>query len=355
MKKKHINNACMCAFLILLFLSCNDRKKNLLDLFETQQSLKHEIIRLKDGDYLSRTFGLYKDHDNLIIHNNNGQTYISIFDLKKQKIINQFIKYGNGPQEMFSPPQSITVQHNNKLTYLDAQNRIMYEADYSKLDSVKITKSVDLTKTSELFLGLIPMAYNYYVGIGLFEKGRYSVLDKNGKNISINFNYPKDNMQQGSNAQKAMAYQGGLIPNSDKTKFFFYGITSEILEIMQIQKNGSLTKIKDLHFDYAKYILNDDGKATVAAAIKKETKMAFISACATSKYIYLLYSGRSINGDVNLAFKSNTILVFDWKGNPTKRYNLDTDVNIITVSEDDRSVYAIKITTDDTNLIKFKL
>jgi len=354
MKKLHKKGVYISA-LTLLLVCCQVQKKNILELFKIEKKLQHEKIEMKHNDYLFHAWCMYKTGNYLVINDDNGKTYMSIFDLKEQRYINHFIKKGAGPNEMFSPPQSITPLTNNQLSYFDAQARIIYQANYSKPDSIKITKIKNFTNTQTLFLGLIPMAYDYYVGIGLIESGRYAVIDKNGKNVSINFDYPKDEMKQGNNFQKALAYQGGLIPNSDKTKFFFYCISSEILEIMQLQKNGTLTKIRDIHFDYATYRPEGDGKNTIAATIMKESKAAFISATATSNYIYLLYSGRTIGVDINLAFKSNTILVFDWEGNPIKRYNLDIDITTFTVSEDDKTIYAISNTSVDTDLIKFKM
>ncbi len=256
---------------------------------------------------------------------------------------------------MFSPPQSFSILPGQKISYLDAQTRTLYQANYSQLNSIQIEKKVNLIKNSTFFLGLIPMANNYFIGVGFMEKNRYAVLDQNGKTLSFNFEYPADDKNSATNFQKAMAYQGGLVANPNGTKCFSYCIYSEIFEILQLQKEGTLTKIKDIHFDKAIYIPEGDGKNSASAVIKKESKMAFLSGAATDKYIYLLYSGRVIGTDFYFALKSNTILVFDWDGNPIIRYNLDVDINTFTVSEDNKIIYAIVNGKEDTYLVKFNL
>jgi len=345
-----------CLIMLFFVVACKENKQGLIGLFDSQKKLIHEKIQLaNDKDYLSRVGGIFLDGNSLVINNDDEKTYMTIFNIKSKMFTNSFIKHGNGPKEMFSPPQSTQILAGNKLSYLDAQSQTLYQADYSQPDNVQIAQKLNLIKGANFTMGLIPMAYDYYIGIGFFEAGRYAVIDKKGKNVSYNFDYPKDDSQPGTNAQKAMAFQGGLIANPNRTKFFFYGMTSEILEIMQLEKNGSLTKIKDIHYDLAKYKPLGDGKNSVSSAIKKESKVAFISASATKKYIYLLYSGRTIESSFDLAFKSNTILVFDWEGRSVIKYNLDVDVNYIAVSEDDKVIYAIANTATDTNIIKFDL
>lgn len=342
--------------MLILVVSCKENKQGLIGLFDTQKKLMHEKIQFTNNkDYLSRVGGIVMDDNCLIINNDDEKTYMTIFNPQSKIFTYSFIKHGNGPKEMFTPPQSTQTLAGKKLSYLDAQTQTLYLADYSQPGNVKITEKSNLIKGEAFIMGLIPMANDYYIGIGFFEKGRYAVIDKNGKKISYNFDYPKDDSQPGTNAQKAMAFQGGLISNPNRTKLFFYGITSEMLEIMKLEKNGVLSKIKDIHYDLAKYKPLGDGKKSVSSAIMKESKVAFISASATEKYIYLLYSGRTLKSSFDLAFKSNTILVFDWEGRSVIKYDLNIDVNYIAVSKDDKTVYAIANTSTDTEIVKFNL
>lgn len=347
------NNICYILIMSILitFSACN-KKATLLNQFDNQKSVKHQNINLSEDDFLSRVWNLYIERDYLFLYNDDGKTYISIYDIKKNKIVNRFITRGIGPDEISSPPQSITLFPKNKLTYFDSNTKTLYETDYSIVDSLKTKISNKMNKTLAISK-LVPLAYGYYLAVGMFEKGRYAVLNREANIISYNFDYPKDEMVNISTYLKAMAYQGKLNVTKDGKKIAFSGLSSEILEIMEITQKGELLKIKDIHYDLAKYV--PDGNINeVSASIKKESKMAFVNSSLTSDYIYVLYSGRKIGNDFENAIKGNIVLVFDWNGNPIIRYNLDIDVTCIAIGEDNKTLYAIS-EADDTNLVKFSI
>src|SRR5690606_2836991 len=70
----------------------------------------------------------------------------------------------------------------------------------------------------------------------------------------------------------------------------------------------------------------------------EKTRFAFVTGSVTNKYIYLLYSGK-LNLVVNPNF-GRIIYVYDWDGNPIKEIVLDRDIMSLTVSEDDKTLYA---------------
>jgi hypothetical protein len=91
------------------------------------------------------------------------------------------------------------------------------------------------------------------------------------------------------------------------------------------------------------------------AAFEKDNDNGYCDVAVTKKYIYCLFSGRSVDEYGGQALKANNIFVFDWELNPVTSYLLDCDVQAIAVSEDDSYLYSSSIIDDEFELIKFEM
>lgn len=85
-----------------------------------------------------------------------------------------------------------------------------------------------------------------------------------------------------------------------------------------------------------------------------ENKMGFISAYATDRYVYLLYSDRTLKDYKEKAFMGNVIYQIDWDGNPVSKYETDLPLSQICVSNSDDMVYAIA-NREENLLVEFAL
>src|SRR5690606_27978621 len=66
----------------------------------------------------------------------------------------------------------------------------------------------------------------------------------------------------------------------------------------------------------------------------------------SDNFIYTLYSGRSTDEFGNKSYMGNVILVFDWDGNPVKRYDLDAEISCFTIDPLGQKIYAISETVE---------
>ena len=71
--------------------------------------------------------------------------------------------------------------------------------------------------------------------------------------------------------------------------------------------------------------------------LTENSQIGYINLCATGEYVYALYSEKKA---IKSTRKSNVVLVFDWSGNPVKKYLLDTDAYYIAVDETEQSMFA---------------
>lgn len=323
------------------------------DKFEDVKSIKHVTIPLKENNFFSRVSNIYINEDKLILSDESEEFYFSIYDLRKRAIVSKTGRKGQGPNEIVGLPQSVSVMNRN--------NFFFYEIERKKIFDVKISESNNSLLTERKinikgkYFEIQPLSNNRYIAVGLIEEGRYALINSLGDEISYHFDYPAfKGDEKFSNFHKAMAFQGRLLSRPDGNRFVFTATTSELLEILKINKDNSIVKVYDFKGVFADFIPEGDGKNTISAAIKRTSKVCFINSCCTNRYIYILYSGRIIENNFLNAFKGNIVYVIDWNGNPVARYNLDIDVKCIAVSADDKTLYAIA-EQDDTNLVKFKL
>lgn len=79
------------------------------------------------------------------------------------------------------------------------------------------------------------------------------------------------------------------------------------------------------------------GGTIFSVDLTEDTQIGYINLSATTQYVYALYSNKKV---YEASRKSNIVLVFDWNGNPVKKYVLDTDAYYIAVDEVQQNIYA---------------
>ena len=280
--------------------------------------------------------------------------FFSLIDLNQNTIVSKCVKRGQGPNEVFGMPTPITIVDKNNFCFYDPNKRKVFNVNFSNNKDPHISQN-NKFKTKTRSMDLLQILNGKFVAIGLFDKGRYLVMDSLGNELSYNFDYPViKNETQLSNAHKAMAFQGVFKRKPTGDKLVFAAQTSQLIEILQIDIRGEMKMKFQWHGVFGKYTPYGDGKKDTSAAISNESSVEFLNTYATNDYIYLLYSGRIIGNDIVNAYKAKTIFVIDWDGHPVMRYNLDIDVKYFAVSDDDKILYAIA-EQDDTNLVKFKI
>lgn len=84
----------------------------------------------------------------------------------------------------------------------------------------------------------------------------------------------------------------------------------------------------------------------------KNTKLGFLDVSMSDNYIYFLYSGQKMEHN-NKADEGSIVLVFDYKGNPKKYYNLNEPISELQILND-TIIYGLK-NDIRVELLKFKL
>ena len=137
---KRLNIVCITFFLTLL-VSCKNEENNFLKsdkvvyLTEDSEPLlqkvtEYEKIDLPEEETMASYFHVYLDTILVIVHNMPDPYWLTIMNLKTMKVVANYFKKGNGPEEMLF---NDTYLHNNRLLFID---RVALKFSILNLDSV---------------------------------------------------------------------------------------------------------------------------------------------------------------------------------------------------------------------------
>ena len=344
-------------FLLLILCitisSCNNNEKShgFEMRFEKIKSLDYESFDVKNDEFYSKIYKLLIYNNQIIAYDYNNEYFFSKTNIQNNTL-NRFGKLGQGPNEIVMMPSTLTVFDNNFYFYSSTQNSL-FSVNIEQGGSYIPEKVVDFDP-AEKIISVIPVAYKNYIALGGFMNGRYLLLDQAGKSISSFYDYPEfDYSREITNLHKALAFQGHLMRRPDGKRFFFAGRDSEIIEILEVKENNKIVKIFDFQGKIASFNFDGDGVNYTASSINKKSKIFFVDANCTQKYIYLLYATKVIGDNLSNALESSKVFVLDWNGNPMYSLHLNIDVSYIAIDENDEIIYAYNSKNEE--LVTFKI
>ena len=322
--------------LMILFISCEKKTDSLNNIFEKFELKKIKSISLQDLNLnaeFSYLFSLKFIDDLLIISDNNSDFHMKIADLKNKNTRN-FVQIGRGPNEIGSQGYSYTTDIAENKLYITGENKcLVYSIAKLKRGNDDPIGLLNIKLNEESFMHKIYIGGNYVFGSLIQNRfGLYNFVNK----------------------KLIKKYEYDLGPLLNQCMFSKHPTRNQIafLEI----KNASLGVVS---YDSIDFKLHEkkwwkskskevgDGVDNIEIIPSKERRTAFISHAISEKYIYSLYSGKKINYlSPYDALQSNKIYVFDWEGNPIKRFELDKEVRSIAIDEKNNILYAGAIGED---------
>lgn len=234
MKNKYV----LCLLWILILYSCNNKNQgDILSGFYKIENISNTSIKLENDSILHQVFGLICSNNNLIAYDVDGTYFFSFTDLKSNTMLSKVAKQGQGPNEVVGYPQSISLIDKHTFSFFESNKCILYSVNFKDPSYPRLKKKVVLNRDDGIIMSMIPLPPYLYIALGHFEQGRYLLLDKEGKKISYNFEYPKlPNDEMFTNAHKAMAFQGEFMGRPDGERFFFACTNSEVFEIIEVSQ-----------------------------------------------------------------------------------------------------------------------
>jgi hypothetical protein len=173
-----------------------------------------------------------------------------------------------------------------------------------------------------------------------------TIINKTGNLPARHEDWPDENKESKFNIL-ASIYTANMVKHPEKDLFMVAYNKTDRLELYEKGALKKVTRGPDV-FDPVITFGKEENIITVNET--EETLYSYTSLCATSKYVYALYSGK---GDYNTCSKK--LLVFDWEGNPVKTIETDKSICFFTVRETVAATMLYAVEADTGNLYTSKL
>lgn len=311
--------------------------------------IKLEGYELNLSDILTRPMRISISDSTLILLNNDNEKMIQLIDLNNEKEIGCYGSFGSGPTDMISPryvykkDSVLSIYDSGLLRFnqyiiagdsiLKLKNSIQYTSFFEDVfilsDSILVASVLDLRLKK----------------ISFFQ--RDSLLNTIG-------DYPstKDNTFSSEGLAQMEGFSSSFAWNCSKKKIAVAYKLTDLIEIYD--ENGILeSRTHGPDIFYPSKIVKNIGNTQKVTANIGEERDAYFSPIATSKEIYVLYSGRFYRpGEKN--YLLDRLFVFDWDGNLLRQYKLDIPIFRFVIDENKQILYGIT-DSPEFRIVRFNL
>lgn len=337
-----IKNSMRNIYLFLFFFLCtgcandkiklNDMKLK-FDAFPLDDSLNFISMSNSIVDNPSKML-IYKD--NLIIQTfcNSKDKHLVIFSLKENKVVNEAIKYGEGPEEMLSCDICLA---DDKLWLYDMSKM---QIGFIPIDSFLLGDfNVNRYKLGRYYYRTTMLSDSIMLGTNdLNSKSKISYVNIITGNIigRGTYSYLDDNANMGALIDACSCY----IDVNPKTKDILLSYRyTDIIEIYNSEGELKYSLQGPEGFDI-EFQSKGGGMGKT-----QNTRKSFVNSYVTESSIYLLYSG-SKRTEKNWAYGTE-IFVFSWDGKPQKRYLLEQPIYAFAIDEDKQLIYSFSVQKEE--------
>ena len=345
--------------ILFIFLAAISCKKDIYSgitfnapVFPDSVVVKTEVVN--DTLYTKTAWGLASYRNYLILLANMDDCLFQVYDKTTGERVRSFGQLGRGPQEIL-PVSSFYI--NDEKGILTSFNQSTKDVLVFHLDSIFSGKEhvMDKLNLSQYpgmtFLEALP-ARNHFLLYGVKCKvypggARYTLFAEDGKYISSYDDYPLSSSPSDS-IDKPLDWMNlsttrALSP--DGTKLAEATRVGGILETFEVADKIAPMALKGY---YKPHFYQDKNEQIFTP----KTQFGFYYLSASNHYLYAL----SFNGSHSDLYPSSEMQVFDWQGNPVKKYK--TDKLLLNVCADEKvgKIYALAQTPlKEFILISFNL
>lgn len=336
--------------LMTLLPSCSEKgDSNVLILGSTVKDTAEVLLpESMDFDIPISANDIYIWNDSIaIVHNRPLEDiwFLELYNLNDGKLMNHFIRRGNGPGEMLD---------NNFIFYNDT----IVITDFQK-DHIAIIPVAEATGNNSY----TPELKSYSV------RSQY-ILPFKGKLIALN-PYCFINKEYGiSNDGSRYIVSDSNYVYEEATEYihdtynvsfsrFFISYLND--RIVFTDKREPKIEICDTDFNLIKTVLGPDMQGTQKYRIEEDGDVIFVntipmvytSHCYNDEYFYVCYNGDflSYKNDFDYSALKSWVLKFDWDGNFIDSYYMDHCIKSMSLSNDGRYIYAFGMDPDGESVL----
>ena len=334
-----------------ILTSCSEVTiNNPIDHFSENQTEKisaSKHVSLEEFDILRPAGVIRINNSSYMIRDGQQEDIFSFINLQTKQVAKGG-RIGNGPQE-FTSISSFQKVGDEVLAYDTSHKR------FSKIkvlsDTTLALQEVRRVDTDKKMFITHCIGSNI-IASGVFKDYWLMHLGKEGEICStVDFPYFEE-LKDISPILKSVLHLSTLIANAPNQK---KGVAATmqhgVITFFDYAENQPLKAYKQLKY-YAPKYKKFQGQDNIAFA--KDNKVGFCSVACDNEYVYVLYSGRTFNEYGMQNHHCENLLVYDWDGNPIKRYLLDTPLSSIQYDEKNNLIYGIAFDPEGV-LVEYQL
>lgn len=330
----------LCIGMILLLSSCNFSRE-----------MKNGETSLAPVDSMCSVIGLPTgmklfDGKLFLVDMFNGESLISVFDLKTKQNLISFGKRGNGPEE-FLHISNIDFKRNadnqTELLVFDPAKKKCHLYDYQELLNGRISESACLNvDDSAPSLHELHKLDNGYIATGKIDENKYVRLSESLKPIDYIGSYRPKPFNAIPDAVHRQANNGKTEFSQDKKGMVEIVYNASVLSYFEVGTEGLQKKWE--------YMIDELDYEVVDGSIVNKSVVGYLSAYVGQKSVYALYSGEKENlGEI--ATYGTEIHVFDYDGKMVDKIKLERSAFLISVDEANKKIYTLSHVPETVVLI----
>lgn len=328
--------------MICLLESCG-KKDAFFDNATTFSSFpKEEKIFFKNiHEFKKGVPNILRKFDNKIVlftsANKSNNKFLHIYSLNRDTIFRSILDYGRGPGEAMSVI-NLGINKDVIWVYDVTANKIMTLDNIGDMHNVEQHLFKEYAVKDHYYMIHLKDSLNFFGAGDWNSKFKISKVDIPSREIIDNYGAFDTTGSDSYSFSKKSSYQAFMYTNPIDRKIVLSYQFVDAIEIFDEDKIEESIKVRG-PFGYDV----DFSPTKKGMTFTEKTRQTFVNGAVTQKYIYLAYSGK-LAMQRNSSY-SNSVFVYDWMGNPIKEMVFDNNINCLTVSEDDKTMYAYDIDT----------
>jgi hypothetical protein len=343
------NNVCILFLLLSVLLNaCSNNIKTPIKHFAgkpAEHITPSKIMELEEFGIL-RPLNFVQINDSMFfvydVKNENLLNLINIYSRKTQRGVNK----GQGPGEVLAP-SSIVFKDNQVLVY-DAIPKKMHEIVCTS-DSTLALKEVYRIETGTMIFQ-VHLLDSTFIATGTFGDFWLAEMNKEGKIIAT-VDFPA--WEETNNISKSatyVLYNTALYANSPDKKRVVAATSDQGIISFLYRTNIGIQEYKQIKYHAPSFRITERG----GAAYLRDNVEGFKGIDCDDNYVYASYSGRTMNTHESNFSLCEHLLVYDWDGNPIKRYILDIPITKLVYNKEKNSIYGLGRNPEGV-LVEYKL
>lgn len=339
-------------FFFFALISCtNNKKKSINDTFSEKIILK-ESATFIDGDDLAQIEGICCNDQNIIVLDYHSGYSFTLFDVDSCKLVGRFGAIGQGPDELALGTYG-QIEKDNFYLFYDQTGFIGKYAISSLNKDINTTprQMVRYQIIDAQLSQAIPINDSLFIGAGTYmSKFQFVLFDKYSNVLDYNVEIYNASEKTFNKYHKFLSNQGVLRKRLNQDQFVYSLNFSSNIDFLELKEN-KIQLIKSLRLHNPNYQpISDNNLNRVLPS--DNNIIGYIDLCATEKYVYALHTDKKLfTNNIGNDYNSKTVLVFDWKGYPVKKIELNQNAFYICVNESAEKLYAAVIDSSSSEWV----